>query len=100
MCLKRECRDANSINAVYSPFAQRYSGSEYKLSNMNLRRYTSEMALVEVLIQLETLTAAVWSGSATETSVFPLPISVLRPLVVGIKTQAALINFEHMWKQS
>lgn len=68
---------------------------------MNLRRYTSEMALVEVLIQLEMLAAADWSGSATETSVFPLPIiSVLCPLVVGTKTQAALINFEHMWKQS
>lgn len=38
--------------------------------------------------------------SATETPLFQLPISLLCPLVVGRKTQPALINFKYVWKQS
>lgn len=54
------------------------------------------MALSEVVIQLKMLAAAVWSVSPTGTSVFLLPISVLCPLVVGRKTQAALILSAHV----
>lgn len=77
----------------------RDASSVSQLSTINFRRNTTEMAPVDVLN-----VTRCWQRppdqSATETSVFQLPISLLCPLVVGRKTQPALINFKYVRKQS